>query len=325
MNGRPLLAFVVRRALFGAALVLVSASAGLLLVRLAPGDATTELRLEGTTGETLRAARGRYGLDRPLADQYFDWLRGAVRLNLGVSFRYGRPVGPLVLERAANTAVLAVAALALALGVGVPLGLVSGTRPHGLAARLVRAGSVAALSLPPMVLSLLLAALAARTGWFPLGGMRGLAVEPGLAPRLADTAWHLVLPVLALAVPVAALLERVQARALADTLREPCLTAARARGVPDRRLHGVHALRLALTPVLSVIGLVAGGLLSGSLAVELIVAWPGLGRLMYEALVSRDLPLVAGCAAAAAALVALATFISDVAAAWNDPRIREAP
>jgi peptide/nickel transport system permease protein len=325
VDRHPLLAFALRRALFGAALVLVSASAGLVLARLAPGDVTTELRLEGATGESLRAARERYGLDRPLGEQYVDWLRRAVRLDFGVSFRYGRPVGPLVLERAANTAVLAVAALALAICLGIPLGVVSGSQPDGLVGRVIRAGSVVALSLPPMILSLLLAALAARTGWFPIGGMRGAGADLGLAARLADEAWHLVLPVVALAVPVAALLERLQARALAETLRDPCLAAARARGVPDRRLHGVHALRLALTPVLSLIGLVAGGLLSGSLAVELIVAWPGLGRLMYEALVSRDLPLVAGCAAMAAALVALATFVSDVATAWNDPRVREAP
>lgn len=325
MDRRPLLAFVVRRALFGLALVLVSSSAGLLLARLAPGDATTELRLEGVGEESLRAMRARYRLDRPVAEHYLDWLRGAVRLDFGVSFRYGRPVGPLVLERAANTAVLAVAALALAICLGLPLGIVSGTRPDRIAARVVRAGSVVALSLPPMILSLLLAAIAARTGWFPIGGMRGVWAEAGLAARLADAAWHLALPVVALAVPVAALLERLQARALGETLREPCLAAARARGVPDRRLHGVHACRLALTPVLSVVGLVAGGLLSGSLAVELIVAWPGLGRLMYEALVSRDLPLVAGCAAVAAALVALATFVADVATAWNDPRLREAP
>jgi peptide/nickel transport system permease protein len=241
-----------------------------------------------------------------------------------MSFRYARPVAPLVLERAANTALLAVCALAVATLLGLPLGVLTATRPRSLAARLVRGASVVALALPPMLVSMALAVVAARTGWLPIGGMRGAVVAPGMAPFLLDIARHLVLPTAALAIPIAALFERLQSRALAASLREPCLLAAATRGLDDVRLYLWHGLRLSLTPVASLYGLIAGSLLSGSFAVEIVTSWPGLGRLMYEALISRDLYLVAGCAAIGATFVALGTLASDLFAAWNDPRLREA-
>jgi peptide/nickel transport system permease protein len=315
--------FAVRRMVFAAALVLFSSSGALLLTRMAPGDATTEMRFEGVSADTVRVERERLGLDRPLLVQYLDWVGDAARLDFGYSFRYARAVGPLVLERASNTALLALSALAAATLLGLPLGVLTATRPQSLAARLVRGGSVVALALPPMLLSLGLALLAARTGWFPVGGMRSaLSASHGAALAL-DVARHLIVPGAALAIPIAALLERLQSRALSSTLREPCLLAAATRGIPQRRLHFVHGLRLSLTPVASLYGLLTGGLLGGSFAVEIVTAWPGLGRLMYEGLVARDLFLVAGCATAGAVFVAVATLASDLLAAWNDPRLRE--
>jgi peptide/nickel transport system permease protein len=139
---------------------------------------------------------------------------------------------------------------------------------------------------------------------------------------LADRLWHLALPAVALALPIAATIERLQARAIAETLAEPYVLAAMARGVPRGRLIWRHALRPALAPVAAVSGIVIGSLLGGSFAVEIVMAWPGLGRLMYDALVARDVYLVAGCAAAGAALLAAATFVSDLALATLDPRLR---
>jgi peptide/nickel transport system permease protein len=281
------------------------------------------MRFEGVSSKAVAAERTRFSLNRSLASQYFQWLGDAARLDFGMSFRYARPVGPLVLERAANTALLAFAALVLATVAGIPLGILTATRPASVMARIVRTGSVVALSLPPMLLSLVFAVVAARTNWFPIGGMRSPIVEPGAIAGLVDLLRHLLAPAVALAIPVAALFERLQSRSLAATLREPCLIAAATRGIPESRLHFVHGLRLSLTPLASLYGLVAGGLLGGSFAVEIVTAWPGLGRLMYEALVSRDLYLVAGCGAAGALFVAVGALASDVVAAWNDPRLRE--
>lgn len=314
--------FAARRAVFVAMLVLMASSCALLLVRVAPGDATGEMRLEGVSDSTIGAERARLGLDRSTGEQYWTWLRDALRLDFGISFRYARPVGPLVIERAINTALLAVTALILATLIGIPLGVFTAARAGTWPARMISAVSVVALSMPPMLLSLGFAAWAARTGWLPIGGMRSPTVVPGTLGATTDLARHLVLPALALAIPVAAVFERLQSGSLAGTLRAPCLLAAETRGVPAARVFFLHGLRLSFTPVASLYGLIAGGLLSGSFAVEVVTAWPGLGRLMYEGLVSRDLYLVAGCAAIGAAFVGAGSVLSEILSAMNDPRLR---
>jgi peptide/nickel transport system permease protein len=251
---------------------------------------------------------------------YASWLSRALRLDFGESFRYGRPVLPLVVERAANTALLGLVALLLATAVGIPLGIVAAGR-RGVLGRVLLVLSTVALSLPSLVLSIALAWLAARTGWLPVGGMTTAGFEHApVAARLADLARHLVVPALALAIPLAATLERLQSRTMTRALAAPWVLAARARGVPDRRLRWVHAGLVAAGPVIAVYGLLAGSVLSGSFAVEIVTAWPGLGRLMYEALLARDVNLVAGCAAATATCVAAGTLLADAALAWVDPR-----
>jgi peptide/nickel transport system permease protein len=320
-----LIRFLARRLLFAFLLVFIVSSGALLLARLAPGDVTSELAASGFGAETLQRERVRAGLDRSALDQYLDWLGRTMRLDFGRSLRYGRPVNDLVLERAANTLVLAVAALALAIGIGLPLGVLSGSRPTGWGGAIVRVVSVVALSLPPLATSLGFALLAARTGWFPVGGMQSPGFEgAGPAVRLGDLVWHALLPSAALALPIAAMVERLQAQSLSEMLREPFILAATARGVPERRVIWRHALRPSLKPVVATFGLVLGSLLSGSFIVEIVMAWPGLGRLMYEALVARDVYLVAGCAAAGALFLAVGTLVSDIILALTDPRMSTA-
>lgn len=316
----PLVRFIARRTAFGVGLVFLVSSGAMVLARVAPGDFASEMVVEGASELTMTRERERLGLDRSLAASYAEWVRRAVQFDFGESFKFGRPVGALVVERAGNTAVLALAALVVATAIGLPLGVVAGTR-SGAGPSVIRAVSVVGLSLPPLVLAILLAWVAARTGWLA----RGSPADPGgFVWRSLEQAGFLVLPVCALALPVAATLERLQARAIRQALDDPCLRAAAARGIPEARLRWHHALRLSLTPVLSVYGLMAGALLSGSFAVEVVMAWPGLGRLMYEALLARDVNLVAGCAAAGAAFVAVGAMVSDIAVAWADPRVRDA-
>lgn len=318
-----MLRYLARRLVFGGLLVLFASSGALLLTRLAPGDFAGELVAAGATREALARERARYGLDRPILEQYGAWLARAVRLDLGDSLRYRRPVTELLRQRGRNTAVLALAALLLATLVGLPAGIVTGSRRSGLLPSVLRAFSLVFLSLPPLVTSLLLVLVAARTGWFPIGGLDSAGGDDqALLAWLADVAWHLVVPALALALPLAATLERVQAQSLANVLAEPYSLAALARGVPRRRLVWRDALRAAAGPVASTYGFVLAALLSGSFVVEVVTAWPGLGSLMYDALRSRDLYLVAGCAASGAAFLALGTLISDAALAWADPRLR---
>ncbi|HVC21146.1 MAG TPA: ABC transporter permease [Vicinamibacterales bacterium] len=311
--------YLLRRLGFAVLLVFVVASASLVLTRLAPGDFATEAFGLGANPRTVARARARYGLDEPILTQYGLWLAHAARLDFGTSLLYGRPVAQLIPQRAANTALLALAALLLATLVGLPLGVVSGSRPGPLATA-IRLVSLLLLSMPPLVTSLLFVFVAARTGWFPIGGMSSLDVSGfGL---VRDVLWHLTLPAVALALPVAAMFERLQSQAMAEALTQPFVLAARARGVPPGRLIWRDALRVAIRPCASVYGLVVGTLLSGSFIVEIVTAWPGLGRLMYDALRARDVYLVTGCAAAGALFLAAGSVISDLALAAADPRVR---
>ena len=235
---------------------------------------------------------------------------------------YDRPVRGLVVERAANTAVLAAASLLLATMVGIPLGVIAGSRRAGMIPGAIRTASLLLLSMPPLLTSLLLVFIAARTGWFPIAGMRSATTPP--AGATLDLLHHLIVPALAIALPLAATLERLQAQAMRETIAQPFVLAALARGASWRRVVWRDALRAALRPVAGVYGLIAGSVLSGSFAVEVIAAWPGLGSLMLQALRARDVYLVAGCAGAGALLLALATLAADLAVAFLDPRTTEA-
>jgi peptide/nickel transport system permease protein len=321
----PLIRFLAMRCLTTVLLVWLAASSMLLLVRLAPGDALSDDSMFlARSKASLQASRERLGLDKPWWELYGGWLVHAIRLDFGTSIRYGRPVTQLVTERAANTAILALSALFVATIVGLPLGVIAGSgRPRAVAST-VRIFSIVALSAPPLLTSLILAWFAARTGWFPIGGMRDL--DAGRWPfddRVRDALWHLALPVLALALPLAATFERLQADAVAAVRAEPFIISALARGLPHARVLWRDLWRPALGPVVALYGLAAGHLLSGALAVELVSAWPGLGRLMFEALGTRDLPLAAGCAAAAALFLGIWTMLSDLALRVVDPRLRE--
>lgn len=307
--------FVARRTAAAAALVLVVSSAAMLLARLAPGDHLSDIHADPAV---VAAERQRLGLDKPLLEQYAAWLRRAIRLDLGESTRYGRPVRHLIEERAGNSFVLGVCALLVATAIGIPAGVLTGSRRRGPMVRFARGASILLLSLPPLVTALTLLLVASRTGWFPVGGM----AIPGSA--LAEYVRYLVLPVAALALPMAATLERLQSRAMADALAEPCVLAASARGLSPRRLVWRHGLKLSLKPVLAIYGIVIGTLISGSFVVEYITAWPGLGALMYDALLARDAYLVAGCAAAGSVALALGILASDIALAAIDPRSTEA-
>jgi peptide/nickel transport system permease protein len=308
------LVYLLRRLIFAALLVFLVSSVSLILARLAPGDFATAALGDRPRPEAVERMREQYGLNRPVADQYRDWIAHAVRFDFGRSWLYDTPVATLVRERAANTAILAVTALAAATLIGLPLGIVTGTRRGRLVTHAIRGGSLVLLSLPPLLTSLVMVMIAARTGWFPIGGM---------GTGAADLLSHLVVPAVALALPVAAMFERLQSQAMAEVVGQPYVLAALARGIPRSRIVWRDGLKAALRPTAAVYGLVVGSLLSGSFAVEIVTSWPGLGRLMLEALQARDVYLVAGCAAAGSIFIALGTLLSDAALAAIDPRARE--
>jgi peptide/nickel transport system permease protein len=236
-----------------------------------------------------------------------------VRFDFGESSKYGRPVWSLVRERAGNSLWLGVFALIFATLIGIPAGVISGSR-RTVPSELIRSLSIVLLSCPPLILGLALLLMAARTGWFPIGGL------PASNASLTEQLRYLVLPMLALGLPTAAMLERLQSRAIRDALSEPCIRAGAARGLGQRQIVWRHAWRLSSSPVLGIYGIIVGALISGSFVVEYLMAWPGLGSLMYDALVARDAYLSAGCAAAGAMALAAGIFVSDLVLAAVDPR-----
>jgi peptide/nickel transport system permease protein len=312
--------YLIKRLAFALLLIFVVSSASLLLTRIAPGDFGSPQCLS-LSAEDCARLRIRLGLDRPIAEQYVEWLGGALRFDFGQSFLYSRPVSTMIGERALNTAVLAIAALLAATLIGIPLGIYSGTR-RGVGRTVVRLVSTLGISIPPLIGSLALVFLAARTGWFPVGGMTSSGgVGLGWAAWLADLAHHIPVPALALAIPLAATLERLQSEAIETAAHEPFVAASRARGVDRARAILRHAWPVSLRPVLGFYGIMIGTVFSGSFVVEVVTSWPGLGRLMFDALKARDLFLVAGCAATGAFFLAVGTFIADVLLAWTDPRV----
>jgi peptide/nickel transport system permease protein len=322
-----MLAYFARRAAFAVFLVFAVSSASLLLASLAPGDYVTGSVGFHVSAEAREAARARLGLDRSVGAQYRDWLIRAAHFDFGRSLQYDRPVADLIPERAANTAILALSALLVATLVGLPLGVITGShegrrggkgrigrkgRIGGMVTGAIRAASLMLISLPPLLTSLFLVFAAARTGVLPVGGMTSSSG--------GDLLSHMVVPVAALALPLAAMFERLQSQAMSEIVGQPFVIATLGRGVPPSRVIWRDALKNALRPIASVYGLVIGTLLSGSFAVEAITAWPGLGQLMLNALRARDVYLVAGCAAAGSIFLAAGTLLSDAALALVDPR-----
>jgi len=315
--------FLLRRLLFAVVLLVCTSSAALLLTRLAPGDVTAQLGPTASRGD-IDSIRARFDLDRSPVSQWLLWAGRAVRLDFGDSFLYNQPVGPLVVRAAGNTAVLALAALAIATLVGISFGIMTGSRPGSQAATFVGGASLVGVSLPPLLTSLLFVFVAARTGWLPPGGMSSAGTSDlGWTAWALDVAWHLPLPSLALALPIAAVFERLQSQSMSDAVQQPFVIAAIARGVPRRDLILRHAWPVSLRPLCAVYGLVIGALLSGSFVVEYVTQWPGVGRLMYEALRARDIYLVAACAAMGACFLAIGTLTGDLLLAVADPRVRD--
>lgn len=305
------LLFVVRRAFVAAALIFVVSSSALILARLAPGNQFSGFDVDP---RVAAAECERFRCNDPVLVQYGAWLGRVVRFDFGQSRRYGRPVGSLVQERSGNSLMLGMAALVVATLIGIPAGVISGSSRTRAVVEMTRAGSILLLSCPPLISALTLLLVASRTGWFPIGGV------PPDGASLAEDLRFLTLPVLALGLPMAATLERLQSRAMRDALVEPCIRAAAARGIDRRHIVWRHAWKLSLTSVLGIYGIVIGSLISGSFVVEYLMAWPGLGSLMYEALVARDAYLAAGCAAAGAFSLAAGIFAADLALAVLDPR-----
>ncbi len=316
--------YAARRLAHGALLLVAVSVLTFLLAELAPGDVLAEMRLDPRiSDETLDALRSRYGLDEPLPLRYLRWLRSIAAGELGYSFANNVPVGTLLWPRARNTLLLAATAMALAWLAAVPLGVWTARRRGGWGDRLLLGAANLPLAVPELVLGLGCLLLAARTGLFPTGGMASLdAAELGLWGRAADLAWHLALPAAALALGSLPVLLRHVRSALVGVLDAPYLRVARGHGIPRPRLLFRYALPAAAHPMIALFGLSVARLLSGSLVIEVILSWPGIGPLLLEAILARDLHVVVGATLLSCLFLVAGNLLADLLLYAADPRIR---
>ena len=295
-----------------------------LFTSLAPGTYFDEMRLNPQIApETVAALRAQYGVDKPLPVRYLSWLNSVLHGEMGFSFAYNSPVAPLLLVRARNTLVLTITSTLLAWAIALPLGIWSAERLGRLPDRLLSWGTATLLVIPDLALALGLLVFAVRTGWFPTGGMASVGFETlSSLNRLRDLVLHMILPVTALVLSSLPLLIRHVRAAMADVLNAPFLLAAVGHGIPRRTLLYRYALPAAANPVISLFGFSIGVLLSGSLLIEVVMSWPGLGPLLLDSILARDLYVVVGGVLFSTLFLVGGNFLADLLLYWADPRIR---
>ncbi len=312
-------AYLFRRALETAASLFIVAFCLFALIDLMPGD-PIDLMLQADprlTSADVARLRALHGLDRPLPERFASWVADAARGEFGFSRLYGVPVADILGPRLGATLLLVGTSFALALAIALPLGVAAALAPGSLADRLVNFVAFVAFSVPSFWLALLLILLfAVKLGWLPAGG------EPVAAAGALDRARHLALPVATLTVLGFGPLLRFVRAGLIEALREPCIRTARAKGAGTVRVVLVHALPHALPALVTIVALQVGGLLSGALVVETVFAWPGMGRLVYEAIMGNDYNLALVAVLLGTATTLLANLAADLAHARLDPRVR---
>jgi ABC-type dipeptide/oligopeptide/nickel transport system permease component len=301
--------YLIRRLVLTIPVLLGVATLVFALIHFIPGDPAAAMLGEGATQEEINQLRERLGLNRPLIVQYGSFLQGLLRGDLGVSLRNDQPVTQQILERMPATAELAFASMAVAVLIAIPLGIIAavwrGTAIDFSAMTL----SLVGISVPNFWLGPLLAIVfAVELGWLPVGGRGTLA--------------HLVLPAATLGAALAAILARMTRASLLEELREPYVLAARAKGVSRSRAILRHAFRNSLIPIVTILGLQFGVVLTGAVITETIFAWPGIGRLLIQSISFRDYPLVQGCVLLIAVTYVGVNLITDLTYSFLDPRIR---
>lgn len=301
--------YLTRRLLLTIPVILGVATLVFSLIHLVPGDPAQVMLGEGAAEKDVIELRARLGLDRPLLEQYGVFLRGFVRGDLGSSFRTGQPVTTSILERVPATVELALAAMAVAMIVALPLGIIAAVRHGGFSDHLAMTMALAGISIPNFWLGPMLAIIfAIELGWLPVSGRGGLE--------------SLILPAISLGAALAAILARMTRASLLEELRELYVRAARARGVSKARAILRHALRNSLIPLVTILGLQFGAVLTGAVITETIFAWPGIGRLLIQSITTRDYPLVQGCILLIAVTYVSVNLITDLLYGVLDPRIR---
>ncbi|HEX4604553.1 MAG TPA: ABC transporter permease [Candidatus Angelobacter sp.] len=304
--------------LFGVSILLF------LLFQAAPGDFLSEVRLNSQISPaTVTQLRAQYGLDRPLPVRYWQWAKSSVRGEFGYSFAYNTPASTLLWPRARNTLLLSVPALIISWLIAVPLGVLVAGWKGKWADRLFSAGTSTLLALPDVLIALLALLIALKTGMFPVGGMTSVSAQTqGFWDWLRDLLWHMVLPVSALVIGSLAMILRHVRASVGEVLESSYMRAAEGHGLPRYKLLFRYALPAAANPLISLFGLSVALLLSVSLLIEVVMSWPGIGPLLLEAILARDLFVVIGAVMLATVFLIGGNLLADLMLYVFDPRIR---
>jgi ABC-type dipeptide/oligopeptide/nickel transport system permease component len=305
-----LLRYLLTRILYTLPVLWLVVSLVFLLIHLVPGDPIQQMLGEGAPAADLQAARHAYGLDLPLSHQYLNYWKGVLHGNLGVSFRYNQGVSKLLAQRYPYTLQLTVAALLVAILLSIPAGVHSARRRNDWDDRAISVVSLFGLSFPNFALGpILILLFSIKLGWLPVSG--------------SGTFANLVLPAITMGSALAAILTRMVRTSMLEELSQDYIRTARAKGLNETTVVYRHALRNAMIPVITVLGLQFGALLAGAIVTEKIFSWPGIGRLTIDAISNRDYYVVQGCILAIGLTYVAVNFLTDLVYSALNPRIRQ--
>ncbi|MBD0335232.1 MAG: ABC transporter permease [Cyanobacteria bacterium Co-bin13] len=318
--------YIVKRLLQALLTLLLASALSFFVIQLAPGNFLDQYRQSPQfSPETLQQLEQQFGLDRPIWEQYWRWLTQIVtRGNFGISFAYQRPVLDMLWERIPNTLLLSFASLVLTWAIALPLGIVGAVHQNRGLDRFLRVLSYMGQGFPTIITGLLLLYFAQlTTPLFPIGGRTSIYhADLTWFGQIVDVLWHMILPTIALTITSFAGLQRITRGQLLDVLRQDYIQTARAKGLPENRVIYVHALRNAINPLITLLGFEFAGLLSGAFITETFFNWPGLGRLILQAVTSQDLYVVMASLMMGAALLIIGNLLADLALSFSDPRIK---
>ncbi len=318
--------YVVKRLLQALLTLLLASALSFFIIQLAPGNFLDTLRQNPKISpETIEAYKRQFGLDRSWPEQYVLWLwQIFTQGDFGRSFVYQRSVSSLLWERMGATLLLAIASLIITWAIAIPLGIIAAVKQNHLIDRLLQIISYTGQGFPSFITALLLLILAQNTSpLFPVGDMTSID-HADLNPvgKFLDIGWHMILPTLALSVTSFAGLQRITRGELLDVLRQDYIQTARAKGLPENRVIYVHALRNAVNPLITLLGFELASLLSGAFIAEFFFNWPGLGRLILQAVLAKDLYLIMASLVMGAVMLIIGNLIADLLLKVVDPRIR---
>jgi peptide/nickel transport system permease protein len=317
--------YVIKRLLQAILTLFLASVLSFAIIQLAPGDYLDSLKQNPKISpERIEELRRQFGLDRPALEQYWRWLWQIIAHgNFGTSFVYQRSVSSLLLERVPATLLLAIASIIVTWGVAIPLGIIGAVNQNRRVDQILQVLSYIGQGFPSFVTALLLLFLAQNTPLFPVGNMTSID-HADLSPlgKVLDIGWHMILPTLALSITSFAGLQRITRGNLLDVLRQNYIQTARAKGLPENRVIYVHALRNAVNPLVTLLGFEFASLLSGAFIAEFFFNWPGLGRLILQAVTAQDLYLVMASLMIGAVMLIVGNLLADLLLKVVDPRIQ---